>query len=139
MNKITKMMSMVVLSGALTGVSAIALADGGYEYKPGMNGHSEQDYWGQKKQHKSPSCLKKGGRAEPSAEKRQAMMQLRVEDQLEHLTVDLGLTHNQQIQVREILKKSEFIQQQIRQETRMKINQVLAPQQRPKVQNNKPG
>jgi len=139
MNKITKMMGMVVLTGALTGASAIALADSGYEHKPGMSKHGEHSFWDKKSHHKGHHCSKKGHKADVSPEKRQAMMQLKIENKLERLTAKLDLTPKQQVKIREILKEKQLKKQQMRKETRMQIDQVLTVEQRQKLPGHKPG
>ena len=132
-------MSMVVLTGALTGASAIALADSGYEHKPGMSKHGDHASWDKKSQRKGHHCSKKGDKANVSPEKRQAMIQLKIENKLERLTAKLDLTPKQQVKIREILKDKQLKKQQMRDETRMQIDQVLTAEQRQKIPGHKPG
>ena len=132
-------MSMVVLTGALTGASAIALADSGYEHKPGMSKHGDHASWDKKSHRKGHHCSKNGDKANVSPEKRQAMMQLKIENKLERLTAKLDLTPKQQVKIREILKDKQLKKQQMREETRMQIDQVLTAEQRQKTPGHKPG
>lgn len=67
-----------------------------------------------------------------SPEKRQALMQLKIENKIERMTQKLDLTAEQQRQVRTVLQKSQKEMQQLRQQKRKEINKILTEEQQAK-------
>lgn len=67
-----------------------------------------------------------------SPEKRQALMQLRVENKIERMTKKLNLTIEQQAQVRTVLQDAQQKKMQLRQQKRDAINKILTEEQQAK-------
>lgn len=65
-------------------------------------------------------------------EKRQALMQLKVENRLERMTRKLDLTKEQQAEIRSIMQDRQQQMHQLRQQSRDEINKVLTKDQREK-------
>ena len=126
MNKMTKIMGLVALAGALNVASVSAFAGDRNECKSGMHkqgSHSQCE-------HREKHCSKKGSWDKASPEKRQAMMQLKIENRLERMTKKMNLSPEQQVQVRKIMQDSHLKARNIREQMRAKIDQVLTPEQR---------
>ncbi|CAN8140627.1 conserved exported hypothetical protein [uncultured Thiomicrorhabdus sp.] len=67
-----------------------------------------------------------------STEKRQALMQLKVENKIERMTKRLDLTAEQQKQVREILQDNQQQMLKLRQQQRDAIHKILTEEQQAK-------
>ncbi len=148
MNKIAKIIGFV----ALTSVSGLAFAGEGCHSKRGMHAQGEQNkahhcmtsshgYTKQGHENRGHKmCASghqkgmQGNRVAMSPEKRQAFMQLKVENRIERMTQRLDLTADQQSQVRGILKERQQKMQQIGKASRAQIEKVLTDEQRQKMQ-----
>ncbi|MBN2865778.1 MAG: hypothetical protein JXK16_07200 [Thiotrichales bacterium] len=129
MNKMTKVMGLVALAGALNVASMSAFAGNHNECKSVMHkqgSHSQCEHRDNRDQH----CSKKGSWYKASPEKKQAMMQLKIENRLEQMTRKMDLSPEQQIQVRKIMQESHLKTREIREQMRAQIDQVLTPEQR---------
>jgi len=129
MNKMTKIIGLVALASALNVASVSAFAGDRNECKSGMHkqgSHAQCEHRDNRNSH----CSKKGSWDQASPEKKQALMQLKVENRLEKMTRKMDLTPKQQTQVREILQTTQAKQQQLREQTRAQIDKLLTPEQR---------
>lgn len=68
-----------------------------------------------------------------SAEKRQALMQLKVENRIERMTRKLNLSTQQQDAIRKVLMQKQQNMQQMRQQTRQEVHKLLTDEQRAKL------
>lgn len=126
MNKMTKVMGLVALAGALNMTSISAFAGERHGCKSGMHkqgAHAQCE-------HRGKMCSKKGNWGQASPEKRQAIMQLKIENRLERMTHVMGLSPEQQTKIRKIMQEGQLKMRDVREQTRAKIDQVLTPEQR---------
>ncbi|QKI89857.1 hypothetical protein [Thiomicrorhabdus xiamenensis] len=68
-----------------------------------------------------------------SAEKREALMQLKVENRIERMTQKLDLSKQQQDAIRKVLMQKQQNMQQMRQQTRQQVHKLLTDEQRAKL------
>lgn len=144
MKKVATLMGIAVLASATT----FAVAGGDFcakkfESTAAPCGYSEQHRFADKGQfepgaHFTPRDGKSCDRAERHAakfdrdmtpEKRQALMQLKVENRIEKMTQHLSLTPKQQQQVRQIMQDNQQKMLQLRQQKRQAIDKVLTEEQ----------
>ncbi|WP_321276971.1 hypothetical protein [Thiomicrorhabdus indica] len=136
MNKFTKVVGII----ALASVTGLAVA-GGYgcgmkgeqfsqkaEYCQMMKGERQGFHH---KMHHGKSCdAKFGHQKNMTAEKREALMQLKVENKLERMTRHLDLTAEQQSEIRSIMQATQQKKFELKQQVREQIDKVLTDEQK---------
>ncbi len=135
-----KKMTILIAATTLAIMSSGAFAHGGGDWnkmggsdgKPNyckskqMHNHEGGSKWGKK------SCRKDKHRdwdKNMSPEKRQALMQLKVENKIERMTKKYDLTESQQSKLRTILQDKQQKKMKLKEETRSKIESMLTPEQ----------
>lgn len=109
----------VLTIAVLTGLSTVVLAH---------NHQSSKGY--HHNSHHSQHCSKHKQHSEFSPQKREALMQLRVENKLAKLTQKFDLSAEQQQQVRTILQQKQQKMKALKQDYRNQIQALLTPEQK---------
>lgn len=129
MNKMTKVMGLVALAGALNMASMSAFAGDRNECQSGLHKQGSHAQCEHRDNH-NKQCSKKGSWDKVSPEKKQAMMQLKIENRIERMTRKMDLSPKQQSQVRKIMQDGHLKTREIREQMRVQIDQVLTLEQR---------
>ena len=139
MNKVTKIAGIM----ALASITSVAIA-GGYSCGSKAQQHQHKshhchmmkgDYKGEKMHHGKSCAGKFGSHKNMTPEKRAALMQLKVENKLEHMTRHLNLTAEQQTEIRSIMQDIQQKKLALKKQKREQINKVLTEEQK-ELRNN---
>ncbi|BBP45586.1 hypothetical protein THMIRHAS_09590 [Thiosulfatimonas sediminis] len=150
MKKVASFIGIAVLAS----ITSMAIANGEFCHKTQVNQSSQSFH--SPVSYLAPNCVHKGVSGERShhfhqkhecqaqqakyaaigkgmsPEKRQALIQLKIENRIEYMNQKFGLSAEQQQQVREVLQRNQQQMRQLRQQKRDAINQILTDEQRAK-------